>query len=738
MISTVRAKFISLILLVFASLLSLYFFDSFITQEVGSGVSQVSSASDAVNRQLLGHAVPSQMHVEILQVLTTFPNSQELKESTKKFQEQKAAFNTYYRENLDKSTISLAAKKKLEKSKVVYDNYILQGEKILASASAFTPQSATSSSSPAAPSSSPSLAAAPALLPNSGNDANSSPNTPNAGPTAKDPGIAAQPIPALALTPSLPKNLSVEDFAKAVEDLNAQYKEFQKNSSLLDKENSLINIILQDEIKTIKTRALDRQKELAALNLSFLIIISIFIISLAVFIAVDVARKISHLQTVIKKIEGGDYTAKSTIKEKDELQSIGLSLNSMGDKILSYSENEKSSAQLAQKARQAALDENEKLNNSIIELLETVHAMSKKDLTVAAQITQDVVGTIASAVNLMASSTRFAIKEAAEISRHTEAAALDSQEQSLKMLEFNKDAEQAGSLAAHSIDESLLEMKNIYSIVTKANEAARVTTSASSKALDNVNQTQESILSIKDVVTSTEEKIKSLGEHAQEIGSIVSLINSISEKTHILALNANMQAAQAGDAGRGFGVVAQEIQKLADQTRSATEKISSIVSNIQQKSSMAISIVNTSIDNVSAGIKNSAISSQQTQLAMDSTQELAGFVTELLQAINRQENLSLNLKDKASSLREVNSLLIESATEQLMRARSLVAFSKKLNDTVSEFKVEKPDSAPPQSTSPTLNSVATNASSSSVFAHNEPLSLIPRSGPAITPIVTNL
>src|SRR3546814_5107583 len=109
--------------------------------------------------------------------------------------------------------------------------------------------------------------------------------------------------------------------------------------------------------------------------------------------------------------------------------------------------------------------------------------------------------------------------------------------------------------------------------------------------------------SIRDQIQETSKRITRLGESSQEIGSIVELINDISEQTNILALNAAIQAASAGEAGRGFAVVADEVQRLAERASNATKRIETLVQAIQSDTNEAVSSMEQKTSEVVAGAR---------------------------------------------------------------------------------------------------------------------------------------
>jgi methyl-accepting chemotaxis protein len=143
------------------------------------------------------------------------------------------------------------------------------------------------------------------------------------------------------------------------------------------------------------------------------------------------------------------------------------------------------------------------------------------------------------------------------------------------------DVERAGENLANASK----VMTQVAELAAASNRAAEQATSSTVTALGSVNETVKGMEGIRESIAEAEKRIKRLGERSQEITGIVNLINTIAERTHVLALNASMQAAAAGDAGRGFAVVAEEVQRLAESSRQATQQIAQLVNNIQIETS---------------------------------------------------------------------------------------------------------------------------------------------------------
>jgi methyl-accepting chemotaxis protein len=195
---------------------------------------------------------------------------------------------------------------------------------------------------------------------------------------------------------------------------------------------------------------------------------------------------------------------------------------------------------LAQKEKESEL-----LNNSIIDILRSVAKTAQGDLTVRAPVREDITGALSDAINSMSESTA----------------------------------------------------KTLAGVTTMSNEVR----SASQDGRDTVLQTSRGMNEIRSTIQETGKRIKRLGERSQEITGIVKLIDDIAERTSVLALNANMQAAMAGEAGRGFRVVADEVQRLAERSKEATDQIGKLVNTIQSETNETMVTMDRAIGEVVKG-----------------------------------------------------------------------------------------------------------------------------------------
>ncbi len=349
-------------------------------------------------------------------------------------------------------------------------------------------------------------------------------------------------------------------------------------------------------------------------------------------------KPIERLKNIMKKISEGDFDARIGIKSGDEFQDISTSIDTMLNERVSV--------------LTSIEDDNEQLNDSIVALLETVAQLAQKNLSIKAKVNEDITGPLADALNLMTFETTAVLNEVTRISGDVaETSNLVKSQSDNVLLLANKERDEVDN-AAIELKSAAEAMSRIALLAEQSNAAAEDAIKTTITAMNTVSDTVESINRIRDTIHETEKRIKRLGERSQEIGTAVNLINNISERTHILALNASMHAASAGEAGRGFAVVADEVQRLAENAREATSQIGTLVNNIQIETVNTVNTMNELITQVVGGSQLAEAAGVQMKKTQSTTAELVSMVQKIAENATAQAETSNRLRERTDVIRD--------------------------------------------------------------------------------------
>ena len=407
-------------------------------------------------------------------------------------------------------------------------------------------------------------------------------------------------------------------------------------------------------------------------GLSLLLIASLISLLLYLF-GKTLTKPINRLVNTIHEVNEGNLEARSELNRNDELGELSSAFDKLLDeKVTQLSNTEKS---------------NDELNESVISLLGSVSQLSKKDFTIKAPVHEDVTGALGDSLNLLTKETATALSDVKEISVRVVVESNRVQRQAkFVMAVAEKERRQVESIK-DELNKASEAMNKISWDAIDANKRADNALNNTQSALETVNSSIDGINSIRDTIRETEKRLKRLGERSQEITGIVNLINSIAERTHILALNASMHAASAGEAGRGFAVVADEVQRLAENAREATTEIDSLVNNIHVETKDTVTAMNTVINQVSEGTalaEQAGLAMQQTQ---ESTEDLVNAVNQITENSKKQANATFSLADQSSEIVESTRKTDEHLHQQMTNANNLVRYSNLLLTTVGVFKL---------------------------------------------------
>ncbi len=380
---------------------------------------------------------------------------------------------------------------------------------------------------------------------------------------------------------------------------------------------------------------------------------------------------LSHMQRIIAQQNSGNDKARVRIHANDELGDLGRAFNRLLDERI--------------KVLSEQSQENETLNTSIIGLIRTLGAIARKDLSIKVPVSADVTGTISDAVNLLTSETARTLHQVKGFSEKINSISDQLQAQSAVVLQVAEEERIQVAETVSALDQSAKTMTDIAKEARSANSIATSAIDFTQKAQQSVIQTVEGIQVIRGTISETEKRIKRLGDRSQEITSIVNLINTIAERTHILALNASMHAASAGEAGKGFAVVAEEVQRLAENARGATSEISAMVNNIRVETSDTVNIMNKLITQVAEGTKLAEDSGLRMHDTEAATRQLVNHVKSIAVNSMNQANMANRVRDRALLITESTEKTHGKLEEQRVQTDELKSYANSLVERVNVF-----------------------------------------------------
>ena len=341
----------------------------------------------------------------------------------------------------------------------------------------------------------------------------------------------------------------------------------------------------------------------------------------------------------------------------------------------------------AERQEQEAKRVNDANQAAILRLMNELQSVAEGDLTQQATVTEDITGAIADSVNYTVEELRSLVTQVQSTAgRVTDTTSL-VETNSVDLLAASD--EQLREI--RETGESVLQMAaRINAVSAQAQQSAQVARQSLVAAESGLTAVQNSIggmNAIRDQIQETSKRIKRLGESSQEIGEITELISDITEQTNVLALNAAIQAASAGEAGRGFSVVAEEVQRLAERSGDATRQISALVKTIQTDTQDAVAAMARSTQGVVDGARLSDTAGSALGDIDRVTRQLADLI----------EHISTQASSEATSANVVASNIqhIFAVTEQTGEGtrstahlvRELSRTAEELRQSVSRFKI---------------------------------------------------
>ncbi|TKI59491.1 methyl-accepting chemotaxis protein [Lysinibacillus mangiferihumi] len=400
--------------------------------------------------------------------------------------------------------------------------------------------------------------------------------------------------------------------------------------------------------EAVEAKIAATSKEIDAIKVQ-MILLGIFAVLISLIIAMImgtiISRPIKGMAKAAQKIAEGDLTAEQIrIKNRDEVGDLALAFNQMAQNLKNLITN---------------------VSQNTVQV-----SASAAELTASADQTIQATEQITSAMQ--------------EVASGSEAQGKNATESSQAMKNMTNGIQQLASTTA-AVSELAIETN------TEAN-----------KGNDSLQRVISQMDTINTAVLESATVVKKLGNHSVEIGNIISIITDIAEQTNLLALNAAIEAARAGDHGRGFAVVADEVKKLAEQSKNSAEQIAGLISEIQQETNRAVTVMDTGTQEVQVGMKVVKVAeegfskivdlieqvSKQIQEATTVSEEMSSSAEQIYASFDDiatiAQTASSNLQNVASASEEQLATIEEVAAS----AATLSTMAEELQSQVSKFKVQ--------------------------------------------------
>jgi len=416
------------------------------------------------------------------------------------------------------------------------------------------------------------------------------------------------------------------------------------------------------------------------------------------FVRKTISNPLIETVDAIIEVTGGNYDIQVEVNSKDEIGKLRENINKMAaiikEKINEANQKKEEAEKSAYEAKKVQ-EQIERQQNYLAEntkkILNEMNKFAKGDLTVYVKPERedDEIGRLFKGFNEAVSNIRNMIIKVTEVVEATASASTQISSSSEEMAAGAQEQSSQSAEIAAAVEQMT---KTIMETAKHANSAAEQSKNAGEIAKHGgsiIRDTVRGMERISEVVEQAANTIKELGSSSEKIGTIIGVIDDIADQTNLLALNAAIEAARAGEHGRGFAVVADEVRKLAERTTKATKEIGDMISQIQKDTGDAVEAMELGTSEVEKGMKLALESGKSLDEIIQSTTNVIDIINQVAAA---SEQESTTAEQISRSVEGINSVTQETAMgiQQIARAaEELNNLTANLQNLVVQFSFNK-------------------------------------------------
>jgi len=341
----------------------------------------------------------------------------------------------------------------------------------------------------------------------------------------------------------------------------------------------------------------------------------------------------------------------------------------------------------AQRLEQSAKRANEQNQAAILRLMNELQEVADGNLTVQATVTEDITGAIADSVNYTVEELRGLVGRINETAEQVNSASTEARDIATRLMTSSESQARDIKDTGTNVLQMTAKIGDVSRAAGESARVAKVSLEAAERGQRAVYNQISGMNEIREQIQETAKRIKRLGESSQEIGEIVELISDITEQTNVLALNAAIQAASAGEAGRGFSVVAEEVQRLADRSAEAAKQIAALVKTIQTDTQDAVAAMEKSTQGVVEGTRLSDAAGTALADIGRVSRQLAELIEQIAGSTQEQATSADGVAHAIERILGVNEQTTEGTRRAAQSIGQLATLARELKDSVSRFRV---------------------------------------------------